>query len=56
MTLKEYLVDYASEKTQKVGDEMIEKELLNIPNEKIREIVRQNLKKIAEKGLRDFYF
>lgn len=56
MTLKEYLVDYASEKTQKIGDEMIEKELLNIPNEKVREIVRQNLKKIAEKGLRDFYF
>jgi len=55
MTLKEYLVDYASSETQKVGEAMIEKELMNIPNEKVREIVRQNLGKIAN-GLRDFYF
>ena len=56
MTLKEYLVDYASDKTSEIGDKMIAKELLNIPNEKVREIVKRHLEEIEKGGKRDFYF
>ena len=55
MTLKEYLVDYASSKTKEHGEALIQKELLNIPNEKVRKITMDNLEKI-EKGERDFRF
>lgn len=55
MTLKEYLVDYASPKTLALGNELIEKELLRIPREKTREIAARNLKEI-ENGKRDFRF
>lgn len=53
MTLKEYLEDYASEETYKNGIKVIEKEIDNIPNEKVRSLVIKNLKNI-EKGQRDF--
>lgn len=55
MTLKEYLSDYASPAVKAIGDEMIIRELDNIPKEKVREIVRQNLLEI-ENGKRDFRF
>lgn len=55
MTLKEYLEDYASEDTKNVGEALIEKELENIPKEKVRQIVERNLKEI-EQGHRDFRF
>ena len=55
MTLKEYLEDYASEDTKKVGEAMIEKEINNVPNENTRKILIENLKKIAN-GERDFRF
>ena len=55
MTLKEYLEDYASEDTKRVGEAMIQKELENIPKEKVRQIVVRNLAEI-EKGNRDFRF
>lgn len=55
MTLKEYLMDYASEDTVKVGEKMIKKEIPNIPLEKVRNIVNKNLLDI-EKGNRDFRF
>ena len=55
MTLKEYLVDYASEPTKKLGMELIKKELHNIPKEKVREVVVERLDKI-EHGERDFRF
>ena len=55
MTLKEYLEDYASEKTKEAGERMIAKELLTIPKEKVREIVIERLGKI-EAGERDFRF
>ena len=55
MTLKEYLIDYASEETKEIGEQLIEKELLNIPKEKVKEICEENLKKI-EQGKRDFRF
>lgn len=55
MTLKEYLMDYAKTDTKEVGDKLIIDELKNIPNEKVRQIVLDNLKKIEE-GSRDFRF
>ena len=55
MTLKEYLEDYASEDTKKIGDELILKEIENIPSEKVKEIVKERLVKI-ENNERDFRF
>ncbi len=55
MTLKEYLVDYASEDTRKVGERLIADELKKIPNEKVRAIAENNIKEI-EFGKRDFRF
>lgn len=55
MTLKEYLMDYASEDTKKIGEALIQAELSNIPKEKVREICADHLKKIEE-GIRDFRF
>lgn len=55
MTLKEYLMDYASEETRKVGEELIKSELNNIPKEKVKEICKDHLEKI-EQGIRDFRF
>ncbi|MGN0382723.1 MAG: [FeFe] hydrogenase H-cluster radical SAM maturase HydG [Eubacterium sp.] len=55
MTLKEYLIDYASEDTKKIGEALIQAELENIPKEKVKEICKENLEKI-ENGIRDFRF
>ena len=55
MTLKEYLMDYASDDTAKIGEALIQAELDNIPKEKVREICADNLAKI-EAGIRDFRF
>ena len=55
MTLKEYLVDYASAPTRALGEELIQKELLNITKAKVREVCKQHLLHI-EQGERDFRF
>ena len=55
MTLKEFLMDYASEETRKIGEKLIEAELKNIPRDKVREICKDHLEKI-EQGIRDFRF
>lgn len=55
MTLKEYLLDYASEDTRSLGYKLIESEIGNVPKEKIREILCRNLDEIEE-GKRDFRF
>ena len=55
MTLKEYLEDYASEETKKVGDALIQKELEVITNPKVKEKVMDYLGYIHE-GKRDFRF
>jgi len=55
MTLKEYLEDYASAETKAVGEKMILDEISNIPKEKVREVVLDNLVKISQ-GNRDFRF
>ena len=56
MTLTEYLVDYASEKTRKIGFEMIERELQKIPGDKVRQIATDNIEKIKNSNFRDFRF
>lgn len=55
MTLKEYLVDYASPETRVAGEALIERELGNIPKEKVRRIAEEYIKEI-EHGKRDFRF
>lgn len=55
MTLKEYLEDYASPDTAKIGMKLIGKELENIPSQKVRSIVEEHLNDIHF-GRRDFRF
>lgn len=55
LTLKEYLEDYASPETKKIGYELIDKETKIIENEKIKETVEKDLVQI-EAGSRDFRF
>ena len=55
MTLKEFLMDYASEDTRKIGEELIRAEVENIPKDKVKEICKENLEKI-QNGIRDFRF
>lgn len=55
MTLKEFLLDYASWDTRQIGEAVIEREQENIPKEQVRNIVKERLVKIAE-GERDFRF
>ena len=55
MTLKEFLVDYASEETRRKGNAMIASEIPTIPNEKVRDALVKYLERI-ENGARDFRF
>ena len=53
--LKEYLEDYASPATKALGEKLVQAELPNIPQEKVREVCVERLQKIAQ-GERDFRF
>lgn len=53
-TLQEYLCDYASEETRKIGEEVIERELQKLPP-RIREKVKEGLERI-KRGERDVRF
>lgn len=55
ITLKEFLMDYATEETKKIGEAMIEREFENIPNEKTRALAKSYVEKVAN-GERDFRF
>lgn len=55
MTLKEYLEDYASAETRKIGMELIVRELEKIPNPKVKRIATEHIHDIGE-GKRDFRF
>ncbi len=55
MTLKEYLEDYAGPETKQAGMELIERELGQIPNPKVRQTAYEYIHDIAE-GKRDFRF
>lgn len=56
MTLTEFMTDYASDETKKIAYDMIESELKKIPNDKVREIARQNIESIKASNRRDFRF
>ena len=56
MTLTEFLTDYASEETRKVGFAMIERELERIPKDKVRAIAKENIEAIRSSNRRDFRF
>lgn len=55
MTLREYLEDYASAETKKIGEALIKRDIDTIPNEKVKKIVLENLENIKS-GKRDFRF
>ena len=55
MTLKEYLMDYASPETKEIGEKLIASQLGDIPRERTREIVLDRLQRISA-GDRDFRF
>lgn len=55
LTFEEYLCDYASDKLKAAGTKLIEKEIEEIPNEKIRTAAKERLRQIRE-GARDLYF
>lgn len=55
MTLDEYLQDYASDETKKVGENLISKEVEALENPEIKAMVKKNLDKIS-KGERNFKF
>ncbi|MBR6246042.1 MAG: [Bacteroidales bacterium] len=55
MTLKEYLVDYASPATRAVGEALIERSLTDIPEGRVRDLTVRHLGEIAS-GAHDFRF
>ena len=55
LTMKEYLCDYATEKTRTEGEAVIRLELPKVKNEKFRNASVKRLERIAE-GERDFRF
>lgn len=55
MTLKEFLMDYASDQTRSQAQGLIERELEKIENPDLRDLVRQRLD-LIEEGKRDFRF
>ena len=55
MTLKEYLEDYAADRTKKLGEAVIAREKEKIKNEKVRAIVEEHLTDMS-RGARDFRF
>lgn len=55
MTLQEYLMDYAGERTRSLGEPLLIKELERITNPVVKEKTRENLEAIKQ-GSRDFRF
>jgi 2-iminoacetate synthase len=56
MTLAEYLMDYASPETRKLGWDCIERELAKVGSEKVRKIAEENIEQIKKSNRRDFRF
>ena len=55
LTFKEFLLDYASEETRKIGEQTIKHHIDEIPNPKVRNETVERLERL-EKGERDLYF
>ena len=56
MTLAEFLVDYATPETRRVGEQMIAQELQKIPSKKVRTLAEQHIHDIYHSNRRDFRF
>lgn len=54
MTFKEYIEDYGDKELKEIGNRVIEKNLANIPDQKMREETKNRLARI-EKGERDLF-
>ena len=54
MTFKEYIEDYGDEELKELGNKVIEKNLANIPDKRMREETINRLNRI-EKGERDLF-
>lgn len=55
LTLQEYLEDYASPETRRIGEEMILRQMAEIENDKVRTFTKERLG-LTKRGQRDFYF
>ena len=55
ITLQEFLTDYASPETRALGQEVLKRQLLEIPNENVRAKTETYLREILQ-GARDFLF
>ena len=55
ITLQEFLTDYASPETRALGQEVLKRQLLEIPNENVRAKTETYLREILQ-GARDFRF
>ncbi|MDD3633077.1 MAG: [FeFe] hydrogenase H-cluster radical SAM maturase HydG [Candidatus Cloacimonetes bacterium] len=55
LTFAEYLYDYASERTKQVGFELIDRELVKVEDENMKQAVKSKLEQMKE-GKRDLYF
>ncbi len=55
LTLKEFLVDYASPETKREGDALIAREINRIKSDKVKELTQKYLTEI-DQGKRDFRF
>ena len=55
LTLQEYLEDYASPQTRRIGEEMIRRQTDRIGSDKVRALTKERLIKTKD-GQRDFYF
>lgn len=56
LTLQEYLMDYAGSGTKELGEQLIGKEIRNVPNEKVRRILEENLEMIRSGVGGDYRF
>lgn len=56
MTLTEYMVDYAEDETKKIGFELIDEQIKNVPNDRTRSIAINHIEDIKNSNARDFRF
>ena len=55
-TLMEYLTDYATPETRAAGEKLIHEEIEKLDNVKMKEEIRDRIRKIKETDQRDLYF
>lgn len=56
ITLQEYIMDYAAADTRAIGEQLIAKEINNVPNPKVKKIMIENLEAIRSGAGRDYRF